>query len=338
MYQPVDDFIDFSRPEWDATRDIMELFEWGGRNYTAITELTNSTAMLFYRNSVAQDAGLRDPYEVWRLGEWTWDVMTDMLEQFSVRDQKWGIMGFLIDEAAILSTGIGMISIEDGILRNNLDDRRIERAMGMLQTIAENDYRFPYHILSDYSLDHTEFRNGNVLFTQDGPWRYQETYTRQRASENWADDEIRIVPFPRDPEAHRHYLRGKQDAMMFVVGSTNRDGFLAWTYSALLAHQDNGMRLQSRERDIANHHWTEHQLNVLEELRSPEHFTLVWDFKNGIGPDLGREDGSPVEDLHKPVIVLGESFAAQREENRPPIEHRINEINEAILEQMAAAE
>jgi multiple sugar transport system substrate-binding protein len=330
-FMSVCDVIDFSRPEWDATRDVMEMFHWGGKNYTAITELTNSTALLFYRNSVAQEAGLRDPEEVWNQGGWNWDAMLSMVSQFSNGEDKWGMMGFLTDEAAMLSTGIGLISIENGLLQSNMDDNRIERAMDMIRNLAINDWRYPHHILNEHQLDWTEFRNGNILFAQDGPWRNQEEIKRFRNTDRWPEDELRIVPFPRDNQATgtQTFIRGKQDAYMFVKGSTNRDGFRAWTYSALMAHQDPEMQQVNRQRDMANHGWTAHQLDVLEILRDPNEVTLVWDFKNGIGLDIAcAVTNSEVEQLTKPVMREGEPYPGQRDTFRTIIVNRINEMNE----------
>ncbi|MCL1880630.1 MAG: extracellular solute-binding protein [Oscillospiraceae bacterium] len=337
-FQPVDNIIDFSRPEWDNTRDIMELFEWGGRNYTAITELTNSTAILFYRHSIAEGAGLEDPFAMWQRGDWTWDALLDMVSDFSETNSRWGITGFYTDEAAILSTGTGILTIEDGLLRNNLDDPRVERAMDFVRNLATNDFRYPYHILNDFALPYRDFRDGNVLFFNDGPWKYQEQFSRFARTDNWADDELRMVPFPRDPQADNDYIRGKQDALMFVHGSTNRDGFLAWTYSMLLAHQDDEMSRQTRARDKENFGWTDHHLDTLEELRDPADFTLVWDFKNGIGIDVAcAVSESYVQMLTRPVIIEGEPFPGQREAHRGPIEARIREINERARDRMEAA-
>ncbi|MCL2755081.1 MAG: ABC transporter substrate-binding protein [Oscillospiraceae bacterium] len=328
LYLPVDDLIDFSRPEWDATRDIMSLFEWGGRNFTAITELNNSTALLFYRNSVAQQAGLEDPFDLWEAGLWDWDTLLDMVSHFSVKDEKWGIKGFYIDEAAILSTGIGLLSIEDGLLKDNMYDNRIERAMDMLYTIARGDFRYPYHLLSDFQPRYTEFRSGDILFWNDGPWAYQEYFTKFRAADNWADDEFRIVPFPKDPNANEHFMRGKQDAMMLVKGSTNHEAFRAYTYSLLLAHQDEEMIEVTRGRLKDLYAWTDHHLDVLERLSDPSIYTLVWDFKNGIGIDLScAVTGSAIQEITRPVIVEGEyTYAHLREEHRPRVVERIYDV------------
>ncbi|MCL1832745.1 MAG: extracellular solute-binding protein [Oscillospiraceae bacterium] len=336
FYQPVDDIFDFDRPEWDNTRDVMELFSWGGKNYTAITELTNSTANLFYLKSVADGAGLDDPFTVWRNGDWTWEVFEDMVTQFSQTDEKWGIISFYIDEAAILSTGTPILGLKDGLLVNNMYERPVERACELLKNLALGDFRYPYHELSDFKMNYNAFRQGKILFFGDGPWEYNQKFAKFAVTDNWDEDEFRIVPFPRDPDpsVDTHYMRGKQDAMMLVRGSTNKNGFKAWTYSALIAQQDEKMREAGRNRDKKNLGWTDDQLDVLEELRDPERTTLVWDFKNGIGLDIGDLGEFPVERLTKPVIVHGESYAELRTSEEKPIIKRIGEINDAAKKQM----
>jgi len=330
QFDPVDDLFDFDAPEWEATRDVMRLFEWGGHNYAPIHMLVPSTALLFYRNSVVQQAGLPDPYELWNRGEWDWNAFLDMCQQFTdPANNMYSIMGWFIDEAAILSTGIGILTIEDGLLQNNLDDRRLDRAMDFLHGLAINDHRFPYHEVNNFELNPAEFRNGNILFWNDGPWVYQQTLTRFRERDGWADDEVRIVPFPRDPHAAQFYHRGKHDSFMLVAGSRNHEGYKAWVTSALIAAQDGPMETQARDRMKEVYHWTEHQLEVLDRIQ--EESVLVWDFKNGIGADIAcAVSDSPVENLTKPVIVEGESFTQVREENRGVIEPRIARINRSV--------
>jgi multiple sugar transport system substrate-binding protein len=328
QFSPIDDLIDLSAPEWEPTRDIIELFKWGGKNYTAITELNNSSALLYYRQSVVQEAGLTDPYDLWQQNNWTWDTFRQMVQDFSVPETKWGIIGYYIDEAAILSTGVGLISIEDGKLKSNMDDSRIERAMDFLQSLATNDFRFPYHIRTEFQISPAPFRGGEVLFWNDGPWQFQETLTHISEAEQWADDEIGIVPFPRDPQASEFFHRGKQDALMLVAGSQNRDGFKAWTQSSIIANFDEVMMAHGREKARMDFGWTDRHLDILETIRG---LTPVWDFKNGIGADVSEPtNASAVENLSKPVVVFGESYTQMRGENRGLIEARIREMNETV--------
>jgi multiple sugar transport system substrate-binding protein len=268
---------------------------------------------------------------MWQKGEWDWDVLLDMVSKFSEPDEKWGIKGFYIDEAAVLSTGVGIISIENGLLKHNMDDNRIERATNLLLTLALNEFRFPYHERSDFNLVPTEFRNGNVLFWNDGPWVYQERWKDFAAADDWEDDEVRIVPFPMDPDAREHFIRGKQDAMMLVNGARNIDGFRAWTYSLLLAHQDEVMQEQTRERSKQMYNWTDHHLDVLERLRDPDLYSLVWDFKNGIGPIASCPTSpSPIENLTKRILVEDDPYPVNRDANRGVIIEWVDTINESV--------
>ena len=328
QFQPIDDIIDIYSPEWDPTREYIEMFQWGGKHYCAITEVVNSSSLLFYRNSIRQEAGLKDPYELWQKGEWTWDTFRQMLQDFSVPDKKWGISSFYLDESTILTTGIGLISIEDGRLKNNMDDARIERAMDFLQDLTKNNLRYPYHELSNYQISPKQFRSGEVLFWGDGPWRYQEEISQLRDGDNWPDDEICIVPFPRDPEADDYYQRGKQDALMLVTGSKNANGFKAWTQCAIIAVHDPEMKVVGREKAKDNFGWTNLQLEAMDAIRD---LTPVWDFKNGIGEDVcGVTWASPVENLTKPIVTEGATYTQLREENRGAIEARIDDINATV--------
>ncbi|MCL1902913.1 MAG: extracellular solute-binding protein [Oscillospiraceae bacterium] len=328
QFSPIDDLIDLNAPEWEPTRDVIDLFQWGGKNYTAITELNNSSALLYYRKSVIQEAGLTDPAKLWEQNDWTWDTFRSMCQQFSKPDEKWGIIGYYIDEAAILSTGTGIISIEDGLLKSNMDDSRIERAMDFLHELATKEFRFPYHEKTNYQIQPTQFRSGEVLFWNDGPWRYQETLVKISEAEQWDDDEIGIVPFPRDPKASEFFHRGKQDALMLVAGSENKDGFRAWTQCSIIANFDPEMKKQGREKAKEDYKWTDAHLDTLEKIRD---LSPVWDFKNGIGADISDPVlDSPVENLSKPIIVLGESYTKMRSEYRGVIEARLAEMNASV--------
>ncbi|MCL1788761.1 MAG: extracellular solute-binding protein [Oscillospiraceae bacterium] len=329
QFSPIDDLIDLSGEEWNPTRDVIDLFKWGGKNYTAVTELNNSSALLYYRKSVIEEAGFdNDPYDLWEQNNWTWDTFRSMCQEFSEPGKKWGIVGYYIDEAAILSTGTGLISIEDGLLKSNMDDSRIERAMEFLQELAKKEFRFPYHEISNFQIGPAQFRSGEVLFWNDGPWRYQETLAPISEREQWDDDEIGIVPFPRDPQSSEFFHRGKQDALMLVAGSKNRDGFKAWTQCSIVANFDEEMKKHGRDKAKQDYKWTDTHLDILEKIRT---LTPVWDFKNGIGADVSDPVlDSPVEKLSKPVIVLGESYTQMRGENKGIIEARLKEMNAKV--------
>jgi multiple sugar transport system substrate-binding protein len=327
IFDTIDGIIDLSGAEWDATRDIIELFKWQGSNYVPVTELQNSSSLLFYRRSVAADAGLSDPYDLWMQNKWTWVEFEEMLRRFTdPGSKKWGIMGWYIDDSAILSTGTPLVGLQNGRLVNNLDNRNVERAMGLLERMAQNDYRYPYHIENDNQLDRSRWRKGDILFWVDGMWEYEQFISFSAATDGWNHDEFGVVPWPRDPQSNVHYQRGNHSAMMLVRGAKNIDGYKAWVQCAVIAAQDPDAIRLNRERLITNFGYTEQLLDTLEKIRE---LTPVWDFKRGISCALSfMYSWCLVENLTKPVIIQGEhTYAQTREENRGPIDARIISIN-----------
>jgi multiple sugar transport system substrate-binding protein len=346
IFQPVDGIFDFSAPEWDATRPYIEAHRFAGRDYTAITEIVNSTSLLFYLNSTIAIHNLTDPYDLWQSGNWTWDIFEEMLEAFSdFENHKYGVMGFYLDDAIIGTTGTPIIGLENGLLSNNLDHGNIERATSFMQRLALNDLRYPYHTISSYLIDRQILRARTILFWNDGAWEYEETLQRQIVSDNRHRmkidkngneyfppevaheifNDVGIVPWPRDPNTNTHYQRGKHDTMMLVSGARNVNGFKAWTMCAVLTAQSPEAQAETREKLKSDRNYTDHHLNVLAEIRK---LPQTWDFKNGIGEDVSnRAWYSSIENLTKPVITMGESYNTHRENERGIIEARINEIN-----------
>jgi multiple sugar transport system substrate-binding protein len=332
LFDPICDVIDFSGPEWDKMRNVVEMFKWGGRYYAPVHQLANSSGLLFYRKTIMQQNSLDDPYDLWQEGKWTWDVFLDHLAAFTdVPNDRYGVMGFYIDEATIATTGTPLLAIVDGKLQSNMDHGNIERATTFMKTLADNQYRYPYDVLDNFTLNKQALRAGRILFWNDGPWEYQETLQKQMKSDNVCFTDIGIVPWPRDPNANEHFQRGKHDAMMLVSGAPNVDGYRAWIQSSVIAAQDEKMELAGRVKLNRDWNWQECHLNTLDKILE---MPVVFDFKNGIGEDVsGATWASPVESLTKPVIMDGESFSAMRDENRTIIETRIDVINSRVASQ-----
>jgi multiple sugar transport system substrate-binding protein len=328
MIAPIDEYIDFSGSEWDTTRDIMEKqFKFMGRHYVPVTELTDSTSLLFYRNSVITEYGLPDPLTLFRNNRWNWEGFEYMCRAFSDAGRgKYGVMGFYIDEAAILSTGLPLIGLNDnGLLTHNMDNRRIDRAMSLLKRLADSNLRYPYHEINEFRLDYNAFRDGNILFWNDGAREWEQRIRHMAHNGEWEDDDIGVVPFPRDPRSRVYFTRGNTDSLMLVQGAKNIDGFKAWTQCAVLVAQDETVQTQIRSIKKRDFGWTDSNLDVLDEIRKLD---LLWDLKDGI--ILNENSGgrySAVQSLTKPVIRDGVSYQEMRESERLVIENWIDIIN-----------
>lgn len=248
MFQPIDGIVDTTTDEWSEYRSTMDQFMWGGKNWCAIMNIEPNT-VLYYRRSVCEDAGIEDPWKLYENGEWTWDKFLEMADVFqNSGESRFVIDGWNIADYFIATTGTPMVSIDDGKLVSHLNDPAVERAMNFVETLASEDYRYPWD-LNGYSTNFRAWMNGDTLFFSDGVWAYKEQLMQKAiAKYGWEENDVFYVPFPRDPNADNYYQMMKQDALMLCGGSTNYDGFKAYTNCCLQASKDPDVAAQDREK------------------------------------------------------------------------------------------
>lgn len=328
MFQPIDGIVDTTTEDWAEYRETMDHFMWGGKNWCAIMNV-EPNVVLYYRRSVCEDAGLEDPWTLYENGEWTWDKFLSMADTFqNSGDGKYVIDGWNIADYFIATTGVPMVGIEDGKLVSHLNDPAVERAMTLIETLASEDYRYPWD-LNGYSTNFRAWMNGDTLFFSDGIYAYKEKLMQNAIKKNnWEDGEVFYVPFPRDPNADGYYQMMKQDAVMFCGGATNKDGFKAYTNCMLQASKDPDVAAQDREKQMRDFGWTEELLDAQKNMK--ENLLAVWDFKYGISVDCAKDgmDDSPTRNISaRPYTFVDAKYTQIRAENEQTINSQIEQAN-----------
>lgn len=333
MFQTIDGVVDTTTEDWSQYRDIMDKFTWGGKNWCAITEI-KMDYVLWYRTSIIEELGLEDPYELYQNGEWTWDKFMEMADKFqNSGEDRFAIDGWRAADHIEATTGVPIVSIENGKLKGNLYDPAVERAAAFIEKIAAEDYRYPWH-LRGFSTNLRGWYNGEILFFSDGTALYETESTASiKKRYGWDNDELFFVPFPRDPAADQYYHAMKQTAYMLVSGAPNVDGFAAWTDCVLAASKDENVKQAQREKSKNDFGWTDKQLDFLAELESS--LVPVWEFKCGVDVLLGNDNvvvdgsvGSPTRTLlWIPYSFAGETYTQTRAEWESIINGAIDEAN-----------
>ncbi len=331
LFQDVDDLFDFTTDDWADYKDVIDMFQWKGKNYCPIIEL-NPNSLLWYRKSVVEESGLDDPWELFEKGEWTWDVFMEMCREFTDADNEmYAIDGYHIAENLVCTTGTPFVSLENGELKSNLYDANIEKAMDLVVKFddSQEGLKYPKEVLNNWSPNYKQWMNGKTLFFEDGTWRYEEHWQKFKKAMKWDDEEINFVPFPQMDGSDEYYHCMKQDAFMFVAGSKNPEGYKAWVYANLVTIKDPDVKEAARQQSIDNYSWTEELLDRLDTLKDPDTFKAVFDFKNGIGPDIADTSigDCVVEQLTMDVFNNGTSYTSIRESNQGQINTRIEEMN-----------
>lgn len=335
-YQPVDEIIDLDSAKWAATKDLRKMFELNGRQYCAFYEISLND-MMYYRTSMIDDIGADDPRTLFENGNWTWDTFLEIARSWQESgDDRYVIDGYNPENDFVLSTGTPLVGNVDGKIVNNLYDPAIERVENnMLAVLQKENLRYPRHELNGWSVNPKAWADGQILFYCDGGrWVFEETLTKYAKKNGWAEDEIKFVPFPKDPQADAHYITLKQDAMMWCKGSDYADGVAAWLDCSVTAAQDEKVIETAKLQAIENYGWTRDNIDFyysLTALDGTSPVTPIVDFKGGLGTvSDGSATENPIQSLTNLVYLTGESYTQLRETHNPAIQAAIDEINASI--------
>ncbi|MBE6879908.1 MAG: extracellular solute-binding protein [Ruminococcaceae bacterium] len=334
LFQSVDGIIDLTTDDWADYKDVIDMFQWGGKNYCPIMELT-PTSFLWYRKSVIEEAGFEDPWTLFENGDWNWSAFMEMCRKFADPENgMYALDGYNPENLFVCSTGTPLVALEDGKLVSNLNNANIEKCMDMLMKFdtSQENLRYPRDVENNWTVNYRKWVNGQTLFFEDGIWAYESNWCKYIKLMKWEEDEVNFVPFPTMDDSDTYYHSMKQDAIMLCAGAKNVDGYKAWIYANLVATKDPTVKAAARQQSIDNYQWTEELLDRVDLVKDPGTFTPVFDFKNGLGPDIadGSSQDTIVEQLTKYPYMTGASYTQIRESNQGQINTRIEEMNASV--------
>ena len=141
MFQPADDYVDFDSPLWDDVRDFNDGLEWNGKHYAVAVQVTGDYCSVIYNRKTVQEAGLPDPAELYYNNEWTWDTFEDMLDKFvDPSNQRYGIDGWWFEFGLIGTIGVPAVSLDNGVLVNNIGSPEMERVQNWMYKLYNNNF------------------------------------------------------------------------------------------------------------------------------------------------------------------------------------------------------
>lgn len=322
QYQPIDSLVDWEDPKWADVKDTADSFIWKGEHYIAPLGYSfNDTQVIMYNKSTIQSEGFEDPYEMYLNGEWDWNTFTDMMKTFvengsSDGTERFGIGGWWAN-AFVYTAGETMVTYDGTKFGNNLRSGKIEKAQGVLEDIFKNNL-----IKRGWIGGESAFVDDSLLFYSMGTWAYNA------AALSVPDDEIQIVPFPKDPDSDKYYVSNKVFAYMWVKGSENGDCVKAWLDCNRTVNYDEKYVEATKEKYLANNPgWTSEMYDIAMDFYDSEKFTQAYDYGYGLST-LMADDVMGV--LYEGIAnEQFESWVQAREEYYPIVDEEINVYNNA---------
>ena len=134
MFQPVDDYIDYTDQWWSDRKDLNDKFVYNGKHYVGAISPEVEVVMI-YNRAVVEENGLKDPFELLKEGKWDWNTCMDMMKQFCDKsEENYATDGWWVTRGFCNSTGVPFIGMKDGKVVNNIRDALIIAGWPIPQT------------------------------------------------------------------------------------------------------------------------------------------------------------------------------------------------------------
>ena len=294
MFVPYDDYIDLDSDLWKDVKAANDAMVWNDKHYMAIVEVTGDQCAIIYNRKTMDENGLDDPAELFEKGKWDWDAFMDMMKTFvsNAKDgeTRYGINGWF-GQAMVQSTGETFVKYDGSKFSNNISNPAIEEAEGVMEEIMSLGLYDPtwYGYLPD---------DGSTLFFGMADWALGASNVKADPNPDYEDDgfveenDLMIVPFPKQPGSDEYYLNCNFGAKMLVKNSDKGDAVAAYIKCERLAAMIDEYKDAAKEKAIIpevnaqgklKSYVTEEQYDALQDYKDPKNITPIFDFGYGMG-------------------------------------------------------
>ncbi len=329
MYEDLTPYMDMSAPQWEGLQQYIDRYEYNDKHYYYPWSYDVSPEMLLYNRTLFEEYGIADPATQWQNGEWTWDAFLTAVQTFiqkSPEERVLGVYGAYLTDNFIASTGTMLIGInEDGKFENNMKTESVVRAVNFLEEelrrtgYARVDYYGEYNNVSCVPLV-----QGLAAFHSMGGWVF-DNYCR-----SFADADIFLVPFPRDPQADEHYYRTSTFGYLVPKGSKNVEAACCFINCCRLSVVDPELAATTKTSIMKNKKRSEEEYDFLYQFKFVENFNTILDENYCFDTDTSTMLQNMLTNIAMDQSEEQQSWTQMIESNSPIFDAELDEFNAMI--------
>ncbi len=331
MFQPVDDYIDINDAVWQNTRAGMDIFSFGGKHFSFVTQIT-AEQVCIYNKSTIEENGLDDPWELYEAGNWNWDTFKGMLQDFvDPENGLYGLDGWYYEKSLWTSAGATAVGNVDGHVVSMLRDPIVEK--------AEN---FGYELFQDgLIMDLSEYNwaiqpqfmgEGRELFLMWGSWGIQG------APETWMSKldpaDIGIVPVP-SPAGSDPYGAATIAGYALCKGAANPEGAALFATCEIVAANSDEAKTISDRKAMDDNQWSQEVIDRINVCNDLVRQYPVFDFASGCSTDIADYTVNTSDNGLRVPFHGGSDWATEREKLADAIDSMVQEVDSQLQAKIA---
>lgn len=294
MFQPIDDYIDFSDALWSDVAKASESFAIKDDHYVAIVEVQPSIVCV-YNQVTIDNEGLDDPAELFANGEWTLDKFAEMCKEFTnEEEEKYGLDGFWYYDAISQTCGVPMVSInEDGLLENNMSDPKVESVQNFMYELSKSEVVWPraehnWDIRGGSDNTGSGMGDNKTLFYPIGLWGIEGTPEAVKLFGDVEAGEIRFVPMPLNTDGGNdtHWISSRVNGYLLCSGARNPEGFKALMYCKKACALDEDIKELGDNQRREVYKWDDTMMDMLYTIKDMALENPVFELHQGVTDEL----------------------------------------------------
>lgn len=293
MFQPIDDYIDYTDPLWTDTATAADSFAIKDDHYVAVIDVGLQYVCIYNQQTIDQN-GLDDPAELFANGEWTLDKFAEMCKEFTnEEEQKYGLDGYWYYDAISQTCGVPMISIgEDGLLQNNMGDPKIESVQNFMYELSKSEVVWP-RAQNNWAPrggdgDGTGMGDNLTLFYPMGIWGLEGVPEKTAPFGDVEAGEIRFVPMPINTDGGNdtHWISSRVNGYLLCSGARNPEGFKALMYCKKACSLDEDIKELGENQRREIYKWDDTMMDMYDTIKEMALENPVFELHQGVTEEL----------------------------------------------------
>ena len=275
LTRDIKDYINMNDAAWEGMKPYSEMMFYKGELMGVPVAEPTFTYGVLYNKTLLNQAGLDDPYELFKQGKWDISTLLEYVEELTVdrnHDNTPEVFGITMAPECIfrmaLSSGEDLVKInDDGSITNNLRSATFTRWASYARDITE---------IGSYDTESwtagERFIQGKIAMVSSPMW---SMFSNDEFIKMKKADKIGWVPSPADINSKTYYHVAEQQFFLMPKNSKNPDAAAAYLYTLRYMNLNPSAVATKEQKDryINEYGWTEEEYNFSQNMS--DHLTPI---------------------------------------------------------------